>query len=237
MLCLLFLLFSGASNAQQMYVASVNIPAVLATRTTGVAPLAVFFDASGTTDTVETPYPFHELDYSWNFGDSGAGNWTYGSGNVSYPCGNGMSSSFTATIDNGSGGAGNTLTVSALSLGSVGLEVPLSASGLTGNPVVTAQVTGAVKGQTGTYTVNGSAQLVASTTFTDNEVTPTNTYCQAWNASKNVAYGPVVAHVFETTGTYTVSLTVKGASSSQTATTTITVSDPQRYFLAPIRHV
>lgn len=41
-------------------------------RTSGVAPLAVFFDASGTTDS-STSLPFHELSYSWNFGDSGGG--------------------------------------------------------------------------------------------------------------------------------------------------------------------
>lgn len=50
-------------------------------RFTGVAPLAVFFDASGTTTTPATPRPFHDLGYGWNFGDSGpsAGNWTTGS--------------------------------------------------------------------------------------------------------------------------------------------------------------
>lgn len=37
-------------------------------RTSGVAPLAVFFDASGTTST-NTSYPFTELSYHWSFGD------------------------------------------------------------------------------------------------------------------------------------------------------------------------
>jgi PKD repeat protein len=41
------------------------------------APCAVFFDASGTTD-ADTATPFHELQYSWNFGDENAGNYTYG---------------------------------------------------------------------------------------------------------------------------------------------------------------
>ncbi len=39
----------------------------------GVAPLAVFFDATGTTDLHLTSYPtqpFHDLQYTWNFGDS-----------------------------------------------------------------------------------------------------------------------------------------------------------------------
>jgi hypothetical protein len=50
-------------------------------RFTGVAPLAVFFDASGTTTTPATPRPFHDLGYGWNFGDSGpsAGSWSTGS--------------------------------------------------------------------------------------------------------------------------------------------------------------
>lgn len=51
---------------------------VAASRYSGVAPLAVFFDASGTTATTTT-LPFHNLEYQWNFGDPGSGNWTYGS--------------------------------------------------------------------------------------------------------------------------------------------------------------
>src|SRR4030067_2638800 len=34
----------------------------------GVAPMAVFFDASGTTSTATTR-PFHDLEYRWDFGD------------------------------------------------------------------------------------------------------------------------------------------------------------------------
>ncbi len=41
-------------------------------RTTGVSPLAVFFDAVGTTSSTTTR-PFHDLDYAWEFGDPGAG--------------------------------------------------------------------------------------------------------------------------------------------------------------------
>jgi hypothetical protein len=37
-------------------------------RFTGVAPLAVFFDATGTTATATTR-PFHDLEYQWGFGD------------------------------------------------------------------------------------------------------------------------------------------------------------------------
>lgn len=42
-----------------------NVPA----RYTGVAPLSVYFNAAGTTAT-STTRPFHELDYSWSFGDA-----------------------------------------------------------------------------------------------------------------------------------------------------------------------
>ncbi len=45
-------------------------------RTSGVAPLFVFFDATGTTDT-SVILPFHELYYDWNFGDTSSGIWTY----------------------------------------------------------------------------------------------------------------------------------------------------------------
>jgi hypothetical protein len=49
-----------------------------ASRTTGVAPLAVFFDAVGTTSGVYRPadgdYP--AVRYAWDFGDSQSGNWT-----------------------------------------------------------------------------------------------------------------------------------------------------------------
>ena len=47
-------------------------------RSSGVAPLAVFFDASGTTDTGVTTRPFHDLEYTWSFGDPNSGTWAYG---------------------------------------------------------------------------------------------------------------------------------------------------------------
>ncbi len=43
----------------------------------GVAPLAVFFDASDT-KTPATARPFHEVEYRWDFGDPRSGNWTAG---------------------------------------------------------------------------------------------------------------------------------------------------------------
>jgi hypothetical protein len=48
-----------------------------ASRATGVAPLAVFFDASATTAT-STTRPFHDLEYRWTFGESNSGTWNYG---------------------------------------------------------------------------------------------------------------------------------------------------------------
>lgn len=49
--------------------------------TSGTAPLYVFFDASGTTDGDSTACPscdpFRDLQYTWNFGDTGAA-WTNG---------------------------------------------------------------------------------------------------------------------------------------------------------------
>ena len=55
-----------------------NVPS----RFTGVAPLSVFFDASGTTATA-TATPFHDLDYRWDFGDPAGSpvngtSWKYG---------------------------------------------------------------------------------------------------------------------------------------------------------------
>jgi hypothetical protein len=47
-------------------------------RSSGVAPLAVFFDASATTDIGVTTRPFHDLEYTWSFGDPGSGTWANG---------------------------------------------------------------------------------------------------------------------------------------------------------------
>lgn len=52
-------------------------PSVSAARTSGVAPLYVNFDATGTTSTLSTN-PTHELLYSWTFDDAGAGTWANG---------------------------------------------------------------------------------------------------------------------------------------------------------------
>ncbi|MES2693109.1 MAG: CARDB domain-containing protein [Verrucomicrobiota bacterium] len=44
-------------------------------RTSGVAPLAVNFDATGTTSSATTR-PFHDVYYSWSYGDAGSGTWS-----------------------------------------------------------------------------------------------------------------------------------------------------------------
>jgi len=51
----------------------------VAVRSTGVAPLSVVFDATATTHTTPTVRPFHDIEYRWNFGDPGSGNWGQGS--------------------------------------------------------------------------------------------------------------------------------------------------------------
>jgi hypothetical protein len=54
------------------------------TRSSGISPLLVFLDATGTTDSSLTgnTTAFQDVTYTWNFGDGGAsgtGNWNYGS--------------------------------------------------------------------------------------------------------------------------------------------------------------
>lgn len=44
-------------------------------RTTGVAPLAVFFDATATTHSTASLSTYHDLTYEWDFGDTSAGSW------------------------------------------------------------------------------------------------------------------------------------------------------------------
>lgn len=66
---------------------AISLPDVstVPSRFSGVAPLSVFFDASGTTATGKNA--FHELEYRWNFGEDtavlsalpGGANWTNGS--------------------------------------------------------------------------------------------------------------------------------------------------------------
>jgi len=105
--------------------------AAIPSRTSGVAPLAVFFDATGTTHS-STFRPFHDLEYRWDFGDPAGGSWT------STP------------------------------------NMP--------------------------------------------------------NLSRNSATGPVAAHVYETSGTYTVKLTVTDGTNTATTEVQITVANPDTEF-------
>lgn len=98
----------------------------------GVAPLAVFFDATGSSSKV-TDKPFHEVRYTWNFGDP-AGNATWAQGT------------------------------------------------------------------------------------------------RPGQSLKNIAYGGVASHVFETPGTYTVTLTGYDGVNTSSKTTTIVVTDPNTVY-------
>lgn len=99
-------------------------------RNTGVAPLSVFIDCTGTTD-ADTTRPFHDLHYEHSFGDLKRVNWAYGA-NVS--------------------------------------------------------------------------------------------------ASKNFAVGPVAAHVYETSGTYTITTRITDGTTTLTVTNSIVVTNPDTYY-------
>ncbi|MBU1777439.1 MAG: PKD domain-containing protein [Gammaproteobacteria bacterium] len=59
-------MISGCSSSGDTdFISLSNIPS----RFNGVAPFAVFFDATETATTPSTPRPFHDLEYRWNFGD------------------------------------------------------------------------------------------------------------------------------------------------------------------------
>ncbi|HEX7069307.1 MAG TPA: FG-GAP-like repeat-containing protein [Rhodothermales bacterium] len=113
-------------------------PSFAASRTSGVAPLAVFFDATATTATATTN-PFQDVEYRWAFGD------------------------------------------------------PL-----------------------------GSPDPASGTTW--------KTGAQAGVSSRNAAFGPVAAHVFERPGTYTVTLSAYDGARTGTSTVQIIVSDPDADF-------
>jgi hypothetical protein len=71
----------GAANCPTTGGTPFITASVAASRYSGVAPLAVFFDASGTT-AATTTRPFHDLEYRWNFGETvapGTGTWATGS--------------------------------------------------------------------------------------------------------------------------------------------------------------
>lgn len=70
----------GAAQARGTITSTQNAviaASVSPSRTTGVAPLYVNFDATGTTSTLSTN-PSHELFFAADFGDTGAGTWANG---------------------------------------------------------------------------------------------------------------------------------------------------------------
>jgi len=58
--------------------ASLITPSLAVNRSSGVAPLAIHFDATATVSPATTTRPFHELRYRWDFGDGSGGNFAYG---------------------------------------------------------------------------------------------------------------------------------------------------------------
>ena len=69
---------SVAASATTQAVSAVISISLIPSRTSGVAPLAVFFDATGTTSPLTTR-PFHDIEYRWDFGDPTSGTWSRGS--------------------------------------------------------------------------------------------------------------------------------------------------------------
>ena len=67
-LCALVVFAAGSAAAAP------SLGAIRVNRTSGVAPLAVLFDATATTDS-SFDREFHTLQYEWDFGDPGSGIW------------------------------------------------------------------------------------------------------------------------------------------------------------------
>nr|HPL18813.1 PKD domain-containing protein [Spirochaetota bacterium] len=66
-------LFAGKDNQITMYRTNARVESG-ASRTSGVAPLSVHFTA-GFSGTTPAARDFHNLDYTWDFGDPGSGRW------------------------------------------------------------------------------------------------------------------------------------------------------------------
>lgn len=66
----LVMAMSGGAVAQTIGVS------IAPSRTSGVAPLAVSFDGTGTTYSATGSSAFHDLVYEWSFGDPNAGTWS-----------------------------------------------------------------------------------------------------------------------------------------------------------------
>jgi len=69
--------YSGIASATTQAAGATDV-VVVSSRTTGMVPLAVHFDATGTTSQ-QTTRPFHEIYYKWEFNDpDGGSTWSYG---------------------------------------------------------------------------------------------------------------------------------------------------------------
>jgi hypothetical protein len=130
-LAMLLLACGGGGGGSTAANSAANNLVLNASRVTGVAPLAVSFDTVGSTSTA-TSLPFHEMKYTWTFGDPAGATWAYGA--------------------------------------------------------------------------------------------------KAGAASKNAASGPVAAHVFETPGSYTVTVTSYDGTTTMTKSVTIAVTNPDVAF-------
>lgn len=80
---------------------------------------------------------------------------------------------FTGKVDNGSGAAGNILTVSAVAAGTVLPGMQITGTGITVGAIVGAQISG-TPGGVGTYNYVGNALLAAATTITATTPTQAN---------------------------------------------------------------
>ena len=78
----------------------------------GVAPLAVFFDASATATVPATPRPFHDLEYRWDFGDPQSGHWRPTDGSAAGPSRNAAFGPIAAHVFERPGSYAVTLSVS-----------------------------------------------------------------------------------------------------------------------------
>lgn len=82
---------AAAYVGSQSVLSTVNLQVTL-TYISGAAPLAVFFDATATTSSVQ-PEAWRDCIYAFDYGDSGSGNYTYGAvthtknRNLGGPCG------------------------------------------------------------------------------------------------------------------------------------------------------
>lgn len=68
----------GGTVASDPPSSSLITPSVDVSRTSGVAPLAILFDASATTAASYTSRPFHDLEYRYDFGDETVSTWANG---------------------------------------------------------------------------------------------------------------------------------------------------------------